>query len=295
VASSVVSTVRTFNRFYTRIVGVLGDQHLGTGLTLGQARVLFEIGQLAPVSARALQASLGLDAGYLSRRLTELERSKLILRQAATVDRRVKHIGLSAKGRAKLALLDDRSIAVVGRLTRRLDPAEQRRLESAMFEIQRLLDDDLEIAVEPPTSAEAQACLNGYFAELGRRFPKGFDPAKSARADPEETQPPHGVFLVVRCGGRPRGCGALRTLAPGIGEVKRMWIHPELRGRGAGRQLLQAIERHAKRLGLATLRLDTSRHLPEAIGLYRSAGYREIPAYNDNRYAAHWFEKSIRS
>jgi len=290
---SLISTVRTFNRFYTRVVGVLGDQHLSTGLTLGQARVLFEIGQLAPVEARALQTYLALDRGYLSRRLAELERARLIERVSPRQDRRVKRIVLSANGERRLALLDRRSIEIVQRLTRRLDPQQQQRLEGAMIEIQRLLDDDLEIAPEPPDSPEAQACLNGYFAELARRFPKGFDPARSVSADPEEMRPPHGVFLIVRCGGRPRGCGALKTIGGRVGELKRMWIHPEVRGRGAGRRLLQALEQQAVRLGLQALRLDTSRHLGEALALYRSSGYQEIAAYNDNPYAAHWFEKRL--
>lgn len=290
---SLVPTVRTFNRFYTRVVGVLGDQHLQTGLTLGQARVLFEIGQLGPVEARALQAYLSLDAGYLSRRLAELERAQLIRRLCSPRDRRVKRIVLSTKGERRLALLDRRSIEIVKRLTGRLDRDEQRRLEAAMLEIQRLLDDDFAIAPEPPDSPEAQACLNGYFAELARRFPKGFDPAKSVSADTEEMRPPRGVFLLVRCGERPRGCGALKTIERGVGEVKRMWIHPELRGRGAGRRLLQALEEQAVRLGLRKLKLDTSSHLGEALALYRSAGYREVAPYNDNPYAAHWFEKRL--
>lgn len=290
---SIIAAVRTFNRFYTRIVGVLGDEHLGTGLTLGQARVLFEIGQLAPVEARALQAYLSLDAGYLSRRLAELERARLIARVRSPRDRRAKRIVLSATGVRRLALLDRRSVEIVKRLTARLDRDGQRRLEAAMLEIQRLLDDDVEIVPEPPDSAEAQACLNGYFAELARRFPRGFDPAQSVSAEPAEMRPPLGVFLLVRCGGRPRGCGAVKTIGRGIGEVKRMWIQPELRGRGAGRRLLQALEAEAARLGLDTLRLDTSSHLEEALALYRSAGYREVPRYNDNPYAAHWFEKRL--
>ena len=290
---SLIPTVRTFNRFYTRVVGVLGDQHLQTGLTLGQARVLFEVGQLAPVEARALQAYLSLDAGYLSRRLAELEHAQLIERVPAPHDRRVKPIVLTKKGERRLALLDQQSIDIVRRLTARLDSQQQQRLEAAMLEIQRLLDDDFAIAPELPESPEAQACLNGYVAELARRFPKGFDPAQSVGARPEEMRPPRGAFLMVRCGGRPRGCGALKTIDRGVGEVKRMWIHPELRGRGAGRRLLQALEEQAVRLGLRTLKLDTSSHLVEALALYRSAGYNEIARYNDNPYAAHWFEKRL--
>ena len=290
---SLVPAVRTFNRFYTRVIGVLNETHLGTGMTLGQARVLFEIAQLAPVQARALQVYLGLDAGYLSRRLAELEDEGLIRRKPSPRDRRIKQIELTAKGRRKLALLDRRSDEIVVGLVEQLDRDAQQKLEAAIVEIQSLLGDRIRIASEPCKSAEAQACLNGYFAELARRFPSGFDPDKSVSADPEEMQPPRGCFLLVRAGERPRGCGAVKTIAEGVGEVKRMWIHPELRGRGVGRRLLTALEDEARALGFHTLRLDTSRHLQEALALYRTAGYSEIGSYNENPYAAHWFEKRI--
>lgn len=290
---STVAAVRTFHRFYTRLAGVLADQHLGTGLPLGQARVLFEIAQLAPVQARALQACLGLDAGYLSRRLAELEAAGLIERAPSATDRRAKDILLTASGRRRLTLLDRRSDAAAGRLLQRLDADGLRRLEQAMREIQRLLGDPVEIAPWPAGAPESRACLHAYFAELARRFPAGFDPRRSVSAEPEDLHPPRGAFLLVRCGGLPRGCGAVKRIGPRVGEIKRMWIHPELRGRGAGRQLLRALEAEAAQLGLAIVRLDTSRHLPEAIALYRAEGYREIAPYNDNPYAAHWFEKTL--
>lgn len=292
--SRLVPTVRTFNRFYTRVIGVLNDSHLGSGLTLGQARVLFEIAQLAPVEARALRIYLDLDAGYLSHRLAELEDMGLIRREPSPRDRRAKHIRLTAKGRRKLDQLDRRSNDIVVRLVEQLDGGGRKRLETAMLEIQRLLDDKTEIVHEPPESADAQACLNSYFAELARRFPSGFDPSQSAPADPEEMQSPHGSFLLVRSGERPRGCGAVKLIEPGVGEVKRMWIHPELRGRGVGRRLLAALEDEARALFVHTVRLDTSSHLEEALALYRSSGYQEIERYNDNPYAAHWFEKRLK-
>jgi GNAT superfamily N-acetyltransferase len=103
--------------------------------------------------------------------------------------------------------------------------------------------------------------------------------------------PPHGQFLLVHSGDKACGCGAIKRLAPGLGEIKRMWIAPELRGLGAGRRLLEALEGCAVALALHTLRLDTSAPLCEALALYRAAGYVEIAPYNDNPYATHWFEK----
>lgn len=291
--SRAADTLRVFNRFYTRLVGVLNDEHLGTGLPLGEARMLFEIGQLAPIEARGLETHLALDAGYVSRQLAALERRGLISRKAAPHDTRRKRISLTAKGTKKLAQLDAVSDQAANKLVGKLDAAKQERLINAMLEVQRLLDDEPDIEDEPADSVEARACLNAYFAELERRFPEGFDASASVSADVHEVTPPRGAFVVVRVGGRPRGCGAVKVLNDGFGEVKRMWIHPELRGRGMGRRLLEALEARAKSLGVKRVRLDTSAHLPEAIRLYVGAGYREIPAYNDNAYAAHWFEKKV--
>lgn len=289
----VVAGVRLFNRFYTQLMGVLAEGHLGTGLPLGQARVLFELGQLGAVDMHALRSYLGLDAGYLSRVLSALERAGLICTAASARDGRVKDVALTRKGAEKLAQLDRRSDALVARRIERLAPADRGEVLACVDRIRRLLGDPAQIVRADPESPQARACLAAYFAELDRRFPQGFEPGRSVSADADEVTPPRGAFLVVNAGGLPRGCGAVKTLQPGVGEIKRMWLHPELRGRGMGRELLDALEREARSLGHRVVKLDTSVHLKEAIALYAGAGYVEVPAYNDNPYAAHWFEKRI--
>lgn len=146
---------------------------------------------------------------------------------------------------------------------------------------------------EPISSERSQSVLEKYSAELAERFPGGFDTGRAAPPDPGDFDPPRGVFLLVRAGSELAGCGALRTQSDGVGEIRRMWIAPVLRGRGAGHALLAELERHARRLGFRAVRLDTATELHEAKALYRSAGYVEIPAYNDNAYAGHWFEKQL--
>ncbi len=140
---------------------------------------------------------------------------------------------------------------------------------------------------------DAVACLEAYFGELAALFPEGFDASLSISASVEETQPPHGLFLMAYHRGKPLGCGAVKMLAPGIGEIKRMWIDHSARGMGIGKQLLQKLEAQSQALGHRIVRLDTSVHLKRAIAFYQSAGYREIPDYNGNPYAAYWFEKSL--
>ena len=139
----------------------------------------------------------------------------------------------------------------------------------------------------------ARVCLDRYFEELAARFPEGFDRGDDGAAELDDFTPPGGVFLVAQILGEAAGCGALRTFSPGIGEIKRMWVSPEVRGLGVGRRLLESLERSASERKLRLVRLDTHSSLAVALHLYRSSGYREIPQYNDNPYAHHWFEKSL--
>lgn len=132
-----------------------------------------------------------------------------------------------------------------------------------------------------------------YFAELGRRFEAGFDPAASISASARELTPPAGAFLIARLRGQSVGCGALKLQPDAPAELKRMWVAPEARGLGLARRLLGELERYARVAGAEVLRLETNRALSEATALYRSSGYREVEAFNAEPYAHHWFEKHL--
>jgi GNAT superfamily N-acetyltransferase len=163
-----------------------------------------------------------------------------------------------------------------------------------MAEVERLLvASTVEVAVRDPRHPDARHCLGAYFAELAGRFDRGFDPARSISAADDELTPPAGLLLVATLHAEPVGCGALKFHPGAPAELKRMWVAPTVRGLGLGRRLLAELESHASTLGARTLRLETNRTLDEAIALYRSAGYREVPAFNTEPYAHHWFEKTL--
>jgi putative acetyltransferase len=103
------------------------------------------------------------------------------------------------------------------------------------------------------------------------------------------------AFFVARLEGRVVGCGAVREIDRDMGEVKRMFVHPEYRGRGIARRILSTIETRSRELGFSILRLETGTRQPESIGLYESAGYRSIPPYGEyigNTYSR-CFEKRL--
>ena len=150
------------------------------------------------------------------------------------------------------------------------------------------------IVPEPANSVAAQYCLGEYYRELGDRFDGGFDPELSLFPSLNEFAPPRGVFLIARLRGEPVGCGGLKPASADAAYVKRMWIAPDARGLGLARRLLSALEEQARILGYSVLRLETNKTLVEAQQLYRSSGYCEVPSFNDEPYAHHWFEKALR-
>jgi GNAT superfamily N-acetyltransferase len=112
---------------------------------------------------------------------------------------------------------------------------------------------------------------------------------------PEEFAAPDGAFVIAYVDGSPIGCGGLRQLSPGIGEIKRMYVEPGARKLGVGRAILRALEQHAREVGYPTLRLETGARQPEAISLYESEGYLPVEPYGYYRDSplSRCFEKHL--
>jgi DNA-binding MarR family transcriptional regulator/predicted GNAT family N-acyltransferase len=292
VAKQDIARVRSFNRLVTRQVGALNDRYLGR-LPLGAARVLFEIG-LDGATPRDVRARLGLDSGYLSRMISSLETQGLVEKSPNPSDMRTSRLRLTRAGRSEMRELDRIADELAASALAPLSDEQRARLLRAQAEVRHLLAISMVgIAPEDASSSDARWCLAHYFAELGERFEERFDPRRTLPADSKDLMPPSGAFLVARLNGHPAGCGALKTLAPGIGEIVRMWVDRAHRGLGIGNRVLNALEEQAAALGHDRVRLYTNRSLDEAKAMYRDNGYVEIARYNDDPYADHWFEKRL--
>jgi Transcriptional regulators len=134
-----VRAFRAFNRYYTRLLGLLDEDFLDSPFSLSEARILYEISLAGSCSAKDIRESLGLDAGYLSRTLDSLERRGVLSKTRAEDDRRFVRLGLSEKGAAAFALLDDRSSRSAAETLARLDKAQLGALAQHMKGIQELL------------------------------------------------------------------------------------------------------------------------------------------------------------
>jgi len=288
-----VEQVRRFNRVMTERVGALNDHFLGRNHPLGEARLLWEIGEQG-ASIRELRRRLSLDSAYVSRLLRSLEKQGLVVVKRSEHDGRVGLVQLTGPGLRERIELDQRADAFARSMLEPLSENQRLKLGAAMAQVERLLLASMvQIAVADPTTQDAQWCIQQYFTELNERFEMGFDPALSISAYAHELTPPAGLLLVARLRDEPVGCGALKFHENAIGELKRMWVAPQVRGLGLGRRLLLALEHEAREAGMTILHLETNHTLTEAIELYRHSGYREVEAFNDEPYAQHWFEKRL--
>ncbi|MFL5927421.1 MAG: GNAT family N-acetyltransferase [Gaiellaceae bacterium] len=284
--------VRSFNRVVTQSIGALHDHYLSRNLPLGEARLLWEVGDGCDV--RELRARLDLDSGYASRLLRSLESAGLVTVRPSPKDGRVRSVRLTASGRRERNVLDRRSDELAQSLLAPLNESQREQLVASMAEVERLLTASVvRIDAVDPEQPAAAYCLGEYYAELGRRFDDGWDDAVSIAATPEQLRPPAGLFAIATLHGTAVGCGALKFHGRRPAELKRMWVAPAARGLGLGRRLLGELERLARDHGALMLRLETNVNLTEAIALYRSAGYREVAPFNDEPYAHHWFEKRL--
>ena len=292
-ADSAIAKVRAFNRVVTERVGALNDRFLGLGRPLGEARLLWEIGDEGG-EVRQLRSRLELDSGYLSRLLRALESDGLVTVGSSLGDGRVRVARLTRAGRRERARLDQRADTQARAMLAPLAPGQRARLVAAMGEVEQLLTAaSVDIKTVDPEHPDARYCLGEYVAELNRRSERGFDPNVGATALPQEVRPPAGRFFVAYLQGRPIGCGAVKYHRDEPAEIKRMWIAPGARGLGLGRRFLRTLEASAQESGARVAHIETSAVLTEAMSLYRSAGWVEVPPFNDEPFADHWLEKRL--
>jgi DNA-binding MarR family transcriptional regulator/GNAT superfamily N-acetyltransferase len=290
-----VAGVRRFNRTITAHVGALNDSYLGGGRPLGEARVLWEIGPEG-CELRTLRERLGLDSGYASRLLRSLETEGLVTVEPGEQDRRGRTLRLTASGVEERERLDARSDDLARSLLEPLAGEQREQLASAMRTVERLLlAGSVRLETVDPAHPDAVRCVEAYFAELDRRAgtPPGAAEQASLAVEHDAVRPPRGEMLVAYLHGEPVGCGAVKHHGDEPSEIKRLWVGERVRGLGVGRRLLGELEARAAQHGASRVHLDTNRNLTEAIAMYRSSGYVDIPAFNDEPFAHHWFEKRL--
>ena len=144
--------------------------------------------------------------------------------------------------------------------------------------------------IETDVEAEhAKLLVREYLGWLNDRLKRQYDMQFDADAmvvsditDRDKFFPPNGRFYLILCGGEAAGIGCLKKLAEGVGEIQRMYVSAEFRGRGIGRAIAERLVADAKQIGYKTLRLESLKFLDSAHALYRSLGFRTINPYAGN-------------
>jgi len=279
-----VDTVRRFNRFYTRKIGVLRGGLLKSPFSLTEVRVLYEIAHRKQPTASELCKELGLDPGYLSRILGGVEKRGLVRRSASPSDGRQSLLELTARGKETFATLDARQSSEVATMLHDLSTAEQTRLVQAMHTVEGLLG----APPEPKTPYVLRSHQPGdmgwvvhrhgvlyaqeygydehfeaLVAEIVAKFIQHFDPRRERCWIAEKDGEIVGSVFVVK---RSKTVAKLRLLL----------VEPSARGLGIGKRLVDECIRFARQVGYRKMILWTQSELPAARHIYQEAGFRLV-------------------
>ena len=276
-----VEAARSFNRFYTRQIGVLQDRFLGSPFSLAEARVLQEIALHDKTTATAVSKALGLDAGYVSRILLAFDRGGLMRRTRSTTDGRRTHLSLTRSGKAAFARLDRQSHNDVAAMLRKLSVDGQRRLLAAMRVIEQLLDDRPQSAtsyvLRPPQAGDLgwivfrQGVL--YAEEWG--YNEEFEALAAAivAAYVQHLRPSNERCWIAEKDGEIVGSVFLVQKSKTVAQLRLLLVEPSARGLGIGSRLIAECVRFAQRVGYRRITLWTQSELDAARRLYRKAGF----------------------
>ena len=286
--------MREFNRFYTARLGLLRKRHLDGEFSLTEARILYEIGANAEITASLLRATLQLDAGYISRLLGMLTRRRLVRQTISKTDGRERLLTLSATGERAVARLNELSDRQIVEILASMKDSERALLVTALTTAHQLLsapkNDAVGIVRLTKACDEAVKILQEYYEAV--HVVQRDEPGSLQMLIDE---PASGMWLAY-IGNEVVGCVVLRKLAsiPKAGECKRMYVKPSARGKGIADKLLDAQEEFARKQGLAWIYLDTYGDLKTAIAIYEKRGYTRCDRYNDNPQATVFMRKDIR-
>jgi len=281
-----VATVRRFNRFYTRQIGVLHEKLLRSPFSLAEARVLYELAQHEKTTATRLNDGLGLDPGYLSRILRSFRKRGLIDKKTSERDGRQSFLWLTEIGQAAYAKLNDASHGEIAAMLAELREEEQARLIHAMQTIESLFGGQNERKVpyilRPPRPGDMGWVVQRHgalyaqeygwdeqfealVAEIITNFIRNFDPKRErcwiAEMDGESVG---SVFLVKQS-----DSGA---------KLRLLLVEPKARGLGIGNRLVDECLRFARQVGYQKITLWTNDVLHAARHIYEKTGFHLVSA-----------------
>jgi len=274
-----IEAIRVFNRFFTRHVGAIDARFLDTDLNLPEARLLFEIARREPVQANALQSSLSLDRGYLSRLIARFEERGWIMRRRADGDARARPISLTSAGRAAFDLIDQKQRAAVAHDLSKLGSVEQADLVQALTKARLLLDPQAMASYEirPARTGEAsqvaarQSVL--YAASHGWGRELEVLEAETTAAFLRNFKPGREQCWVAEIDGVMAGAVFLTDEGNGVARLRLLHVEPFARRRGIGDALVRESIGFAREKEYSQIILWTHTVLDAARRIYSRNGF----------------------
>lgn len=283
--SQVVTDVRSFNRFYTGMIGLLNQHILDSQLSLSEVRVLYEIGQLGKCTAGQLTSILGIDGGYLSRMLKRFEKNGWLLRQQSTADGRTFFLQLSAAGKKLMAQLEDKSTREIHQLTDPLSEKEQQQLTGAMKTIRQVLSNDKDEENSAihirynllPGDVGYLIYLHGYLYARECSYNLEFESyvCKTFYEFLPTYNPAKDRMFIATVNNQMVGAVAILGSSRHLAQLRWFLIHPDYRGKGLGKRLLQEALDFCREKDYQKVYLMTTSMQEAAISLYKKAGFRK--------------------
>jgi DNA-binding MarR family transcriptional regulator/GNAT superfamily N-acetyltransferase len=278
-----IAAIRSFNRFYTRQIGLLQEHMHRSEFSLPEARVLYELAQGVAPTSTAVAKNLDLDPGYLSRIIAKFARLDLVTKLALEVDRRQYQLKLTARGRMKFARLDSDSQNQVAAMLANLGADEQERLIGAMRAIETLLaprSDRPSYLLRPHRPGDMgwivarhgvlyagahhwDATFEALVAEIVAEFIRNYDEACER-------------CWIAEIDGEPVGCVFLVKGSDVVAKLRLLLVEPRARGLGIGRRLVEECVRFARQTGYKGIALWTQSILTSARRIYKDAGFRLV-------------------
>ncbi|MFC6881790.1 MULTISPECIES: bifunctional helix-turn-helix transcriptional regulator/GNAT family N-acetyltransferase [Actinomadura] len=292
VSTADVAAVRSFNRFYTAVIGVLGEGLVRTPYSLTEARVIFELAQRDDTEVLALRRALDLDPGYLSRMLARFERDGLVRRERSAGDARRQVARLTARGREVFAMLDERSVAEIRALLESLPEPGRDRLLASMRSIRGALGGAVRDGAPPAPRAarpDAPFTLRGlrpgdlgwiverngvlYDAECGWDRTYEALVAGVVAGYVENHVPGREDAWIAEAGGERIGGVFCVRRDDTVAQLRLLHVEPGARGTGVGAALVDACVRFAAGAGYKEIMLWTTALQRPAHRLYERAGF----------------------
>jgi DNA-binding MarR family transcriptional regulator/GNAT superfamily N-acetyltransferase len=277
-----IDSVRRFNRFYTRQIGILNEHHLGSQFSLIEMRVLYELAHRHGLTAVELAKDLGLDPGYLSRMIQRFEKERWLARSRSETDARQRVLSLTARGRKTFAPCEARSVEQVAAILAKLGPGEQSRLLDAMRTIEGLLGPKTKptspylLRSHRPGDMGWVVHRHGVLYSQEYAYDERFEAlvAEIVAHFIEHHDPKRDACWIAEKDGEMVGSIVLAKKSKTVSQLRLLLVEPSARGLGIGKRLITECVRFSRQAGYRKIVLWTQSELAAARHLYEQAGFK---------------------